>query len=97
GVTCSPRGGAAFAPPAREGAPDLHGSLSRDRSRTGARSAGWKLMDPTPLLDSATTDFYRGAMRALKAADVPFLVGGAYGLRCYTGVTRHSKDFDIFV
>ncbi|HLU65568.1 MAG TPA: hypothetical protein VKZ63_04805, partial [Kofleriaceae bacterium] len=54
-------------------------------------------MDPTPLLDSATTDFYRGAMRALKAADVPFLVGGAYGLRCYTGVTRHSKDFDIFV
>jgi hypothetical protein len=54
-------------------------------------------MDPSPILDSAAVDFYRGAMRALLAAEVPFLVGGAYGLERFTGVTRHSKDFDIFV
>jgi hypothetical protein len=28
---------------------------------------------------------------------VPFLVGGAYAFACYTGITRHTKDVDIFV
>jgi hypothetical protein len=28
---------------------------------------------------------------------VPFLVGGAYALERYTGVARHTKDFDLFV
>jgi hypothetical protein len=28
---------------------------------------------------------------------VPFLVGGAYALECYTGIARHTKDFDLFV
>ncbi len=37
------------------------------------------------------------AMTALQADDVPFLVAGAYGLACYTGVERHTKDFDIFL
>jgi hypothetical protein len=48
-------------------------------------------------LDEATADFYRGAMRALIAGDAPFLVGGAYAFERYTGIARHSKDFDIFV
>jgi hypothetical protein len=30
-------------------------------------------------------------------AHVPFLVGGAYALERYTGIARHTKDFDIFV
>lgn len=37
------------------------------------------------------------AMEALHEADIPFLVAGAYALACYTGVERHTKDFDIFV
>jgi hypothetical protein len=41
--------------------------------------------------------FYRAAMKTLRAAGVPFLVGGAYALRVYTGIERHTKDFDIFV
>jgi hypothetical protein len=41
--------------------------------------------------------FYRDAIRVLRAAGVPFLVGGAYALAPYTGVVRHTKDFDIFV
>jgi hypothetical protein len=41
--------------------------------------------------------FYRQAIRVLHAADIPFLVGGAYALAQYTGIVRHTKDFDVFV
>src|SRR5262245_34706741 len=41
--------------------------------------------------------FYRRALMALQAAQVPFLVGGGYALAHYAGVTRYTKDFDIFV
>jgi len=36
-------------------------------------------------------------MTELKAAGVPFLVGGAFALYPYTGIERNTKDFDIFV
>src|SRR5688572_4795502 len=48
-------------------------------------------------LDPQTQDFYRAAMLALRAAHVDFLVGGAYAFARYTGIARHTKDFDIFV
>jgi hypothetical protein len=48
-------------------------------------------------LTAATHTFYCDAISALVAADVPFLVGGAYAFARYTGITRHTKDFDIFV
>jgi len=48
-------------------------------------------------LDEATAEFYRDVMRALLDAGAPFLVGGAYAFERYTGIARHSKDFDIFV
>lgn len=41
--------------------------------------------------------FYRRIMRLLHEADVPFLVGGAYALAHYTGITRHTKDLDLFL
>lgn len=41
--------------------------------------------------------FYRQAMRQLQEADVPFLVGGAYAFENYTGITRHTKDIDLFL
>jgi len=44
-----------------------------------------------------TIGFYREAMQALEEGDVPFLVGGAYAYALYTGIARHTKDFDIFV
>jgi hypothetical protein len=46
---------------------------------------------------SHTCAFYRQALLALQAAQVPFLVGGAHALAHYTGVHRDTKDFDIFV
>ena len=48
-------------------------------------------------LDPNTRAFYRHALTALCESQVPFLVGGAYALAYYTGIARHTKDFDIFV
>lgn len=44
-----------------------------------------------------TREFYCRVMTALQKARVPFLVGGAYAFARYTGIVRHTKDFDIFV
>lgn len=48
-------------------------------------------------LSQETADFYREAMATLEAADVPVLVGGAYAYARYTGIVRHTKDFDVFI
>ena len=48
-------------------------------------------------LSSEAQDFYRRSMRILKEQQLPYLVGGAYALTLYTGIVRHTKDFDIFV
>jgi hypothetical protein len=50
-----------------------------------------------PELAPETRDFYCGALEALGRAGVPFLVGGAYAFAHYTGIVRHTKDFDVFV
>ena len=48
-------------------------------------------------LEPETADFYCRSIRALLDAGVRFLVGGAYAFARYTGIERHTKDFDIFV
>jgi len=52
---------------------------------------------PEETLAPEALDFYRQSMNLLKEAQVPFLVGGAYAFARYTGIVRHTKDFDIFV
>jgi Aminoglycoside-2''-adenylyltransferase len=52
---------------------------------------------PLPQDLDAAFRFYREAMDVLRVANVPFLVGGAYAFAVYTGLSRHTKDFDIFV
>jgi hypothetical protein len=42
-------------------------------------------------------EFYRNAMLSLHEARIPYLVGGAYAFGVYTGITRHTKDFDLFL
>jgi hypothetical protein len=49
------------------------------------------------VLSPETADFYRGVIDTLDRAGARYLVGGAYALAYYTGVIRHTKDFDIFV
>jgi hypothetical protein len=41
--------------------------------------------------------YYCRTVKLLTDAEIPFLVGGAYALQRYTGVVRHTKDFDIFI
>lgn len=48
-------------------------------------------------LDPREVAVYRGAIQALARADVPFLVGGAFAFASYTGIERHTKDFDVFL
>jgi hypothetical protein len=52
---------------------------------------------PHDQLSPETLEFYRRVMTRLQEARVPFLVGGAYAFARYTGIVRHTKDFDIFV
>ena len=40
---------------------------------------------------------YQDAMRALLAAGIPFVVGGAFAVHRHTGVWRPTKDLDIFL
>ncbi len=40
--------------------------------------------------------FYRTALNHLAEGGVPFMIGGAYALRAYTGIIRDTKDLDIF-
>jgi hypothetical protein len=49
------------------------------------------------VLTPETAAFYRRAIHLLNGAGLPFLVGGAYALQHYTGIVRHTKDFDVFV
>ena len=52
---------------------------------------------PYAQLSPETLDFYRRVMTRMQEERVPFLVGGAYAFARYTGIVRHTKDFDIFI
>ena len=58
------------------------------------RDAGPALAGSIP---EEAREFYRRALAALDEARVPFLVAGAYAFAHYTGIERHTKDFDVFV
>lgn len=41
-------------------------------------------------------NFYIEALNQLRESGIPFLLGGAFALRNYTGIYRDTKDLDIF-
>ena len=41
--------------------------------------------------------FHRRSVEALHSAEVPFLIGGAYMVEVCGGVSRSTKDFDLYV
>jgi hypothetical protein len=49
------------------------------------------------MLAPETRKFYCQALDVLDSSGIPFLVGGAYAFALYTGIERHTKDFDVFV
>jgi len=52
---------------------------------------------PETVLSKDALRFYRHALSILKDSEVPHLVGGAYAYARYTGIERHTKDFDVFI
>ena len=48
-------------------------------------------------LDEEMCRFYRHAIEVLDASSVQYMVGGAFALERYTGISRYTKDFDVFV
>ena len=52
---------------------------------------------PETELDHQSREFYRNAMQLMKDGGLRFLVGGAYAFARYTGIERHTKDFDVFI
>ena len=48
-------------------------------------------------IDPNARKFYIRALTTLDCNDLPYLVGGAYAFARYTGIERHTKDFDIFI
>jgi hypothetical protein len=60
-------------------------------------SAAHRPATPEGTLAPETLEFYRRSMNLLREAGVPYLVGGAYAFARYTGIVRHTKDFDVFV
>lgn len=50
-----------------------------------------------PPFDEDVHAFYRDVLTTLRNENVPYLLGGGYAMRHWTGVTRDSKDLDLFV
>lgn len=48
------------------------------------------------LIDPDAEPFVAEAVRELVKCQIPFLVAGTYAVCAYTGITRQTKDFDIF-
>jgi len=45
----------------------------------------------------SANEFHRRTVAALHTAEVPFLIGGAYMVEVCGGVSRSTKDFDLYV
>jgi hypothetical protein len=41
-------------------------------------------------------EFYARALRELVALGIPFLLAGTYAVSAYTGISRETKDIDVF-
>src|SRR6266496_6761297 len=42
-------------------------------------------------------DVYRRSMELLRHANIPFLIAGAYVVEVYAGISRRTKDFDLYL
>jgi hypothetical protein len=49
------------------------------------------------ILDPEAREFYCHTLSVFEAANLDVLIGGAYAFARYTGIERHTKDFDVFV
>jgi len=52
---------------------------------------------PPPLTTPDKAQLYRTALEMLNRGGVPYLVGGTYAFQYYAGISRTTKDFDMFI
>lgn len=50
------------------------------------------LFEPPPRAE----EFYTEVVKLLAQSSIPFLLSGTYALSCYTGISRPTKDVDVF-
>src|SRR4051812_32301271 len=67
----------------------------RERPPRASRSKAQSIQNVA--LDDQVSAFYSHALRTLQDDGLNVLVGGAFALRHYTGIERHTKDFDLFL
>jgi hypothetical protein len=60
-------------------------------------SSGPAPLSTRQMVRAPALQLYMTTLRALEAARVPFVVGGAFALRHYAGIARDTKDLDIFL
>ncbi|MBB3287172.1 MULTISPECIES: nucleotidyltransferase family protein [unclassified Rhizobium] len=65
-----------------------------DRSLTGNVPIEAKAVPQ--LIDPDAEPFVAAAVHDLAASQIPFLVAGTYAVSAYTGISRPTKDFDVF-
>lgn len=59
---------------------------------------GITVASATPLLTTPdTAEVYRSTLKQLNRSGIPYLVGGTYAFQYYAGISRETKDFDIFL
>jgi hypothetical protein len=51
-----------------------------------------KLFEPPP----EAIGFYVESLKLLQESGIPFLLSGTYALACFTGISRPTKDLDVF-
>src|SRR5437667_3041404 len=64
---------------------------------SGTRFAGFRRMTTNSPDARTRPDRHREALELLNGQERPFLLGGGYALRHYTGGVRGTKDLDVFV
>ena|SRR5690349_10257917 len=47
--------------------------------------------------EGSPDEFHYRSVATLHAAEVPFLIGGAYMVEVCGGISRRTKDFDLYV
>ena len=52
---------------------------------------------PATQAEGGPNEFHRRTVGVLQAAEIPFLIGGAYVVEVYAGVSRSTKDFDLYI
>ena len=73
---------------------------TRPRVRVQRRRAPYPIHVPARIEDFIPDDqwaVFRPALRAVRALQIPFAIGGGLAISLYTGHWRNSKDIDLYV